>query len=127
MIADGEWHGHRDAAPIARVGRILDDLLSGDEISIAGVLRCLGATLVNPRTLLRAARNDGCLHWRAFALRIPGAVEVANTWDGGGLGMSGSSSFVFLPMRGRAALMKRFAQAEQGLQALQPVGGASGQ
>jgi hypothetical protein len=125
MVADGEWHGAADAAPFARVGRTLEDLLSGEEVSIASVLRGLGSTLENPRALLTKARNDGCLDWRAFALRIPGAVEVATTWDGGGIGMNGASSFVFLPVRGRRGLIKRFARAERALRALRPLADAS--
>ena len=125
MIADGEWNGQRDAAPIARVGRILADLLADDGVSQAAVLRCLGATLRNPGALLRDIRSEGYLDWRAFALRVPGVVEVANTWDGGGLGMSGNSSFVFLPVRGRRGLIRRFAVAEQALQALRPPVDAS--
>jgi hypothetical protein len=125
MIADGEWHGTADAAPVARVGRILEDLLSSEGVSMASVLRGLGSTLKNPRALLVEARNDGCLDWAAFALRIPGAVEVANTWDGGSAGMNGTSSFVFLPVRGRRGLVKRFVRAERALQAQRPLADAS--
>jgi hypothetical protein len=125
MIADGEWHGAADAAPIARVGRTLEDLFSGDGVSIASVLRGLGPALENPRALLIRARNDGGLDWGAFASRIPGAVEIANTWDGGSGGMSGASSFVFLPVRGRKGLIKRFVRAEHALQAQRPLAEAS--
>jgi hypothetical protein len=125
MIADGEWNGAADAAPVARLGRILENLLSNEEVSIASVLRGLDSTLENPRALLTNARNDGFLDWRAFALRIPGAVEVANTWDGGGIGMNGASSFVFLPVRGRRGLTTRVVRAEQALQALRPLADAS--
>jgi hypothetical protein len=125
MIADGEWHGAADAAPIARVGRTLEHLLSGEGVSIASVLRGLGPALENPRALLIRARNDGGLDWGAFASRIPGAVEIANTWDGGSGGMSGASSFVFLPVRGRKGLIKRFVRAEHALQAQRPLAEAS--
>jgi hypothetical protein len=125
MIADGEWHGAADAAPVARVGRTLADLLSGEGVSMASVLRGVGSTLKNPRALLAKARNDGCLDWGAFALHIPGAVEVANTWDGGSVGMNGTSSFVFLPARGRRGLIKRFVRAEHALQAQRPLADAS--
>lgn len=127
MIADGEWNGAADAAPVARLGRTLENLLWDEEVSIASVLRGLGSTLENPRALLTNARHDGGLDWRAFALRVPGVVEVANTWDGGGLGLSGNSSFVFLPVRGRRGLIKRVVRAEQALHALRPPADAFGE
>jgi hypothetical protein len=105
---------------LSRAMKLIRDYMEADEPDEGAVAAALADHVPDPAALLKAVKRVGELRAEDWLACLPEVESVGDSWDGGGPGCSGTSSFLFASAPNQRKLVKRLAGICEAVERLPP-------